>query len=104
MKIEFVEFYPNRKPKKDSQTLGTVHVYLVKEQIDIRGIRVIKKGNRFMFHLPHTVTIDEDGKRVRYPNVNFVDEKKHKALFIFLQDKVRHQILDRLKVPTENRK
>lgn len=89
MKLEIVEFYPlqpgDKRPKKPGakgELLGTMHVYLIDFDLDIRGVRVIKnkgKGRNCVFLMPNCKAIDEDTKEsVVFPVVNFPNKNKHK--------------------------
>ncbi|MDD3471515.1 MAG: hypothetical protein PHS86_01925 [Syntrophaceae bacterium] len=89
MKIELVEFYPYQKPsthKKSGWTrVGTVHVYLIDFEMDLRGIIVTKKGKCFRFNMPHFRAYDQEtGEKVMYPHVRFTNNEKQKALMDFL--------------------
>ena len=105
MKIEFVEFYRSNNVmcnKKTKKTLGTVHVYLIEEELDIRGISVIDTGKGMFFCFPHFYAIDEDTKEVvRYPYIRFVNASKHKTLMDFLHTEVKPIIRKRLLVKSE---
>lgn len=92
MKIEFVEFYPI-ETKKKSNLLGTVHLYLIEEEMDLRGILVFKAPKGYFYKLPHFKTFDlEEKKMVFYPHVRFTNEEKHKELVSFLQKDVSDAI------------
>lgn len=101
MKVEFVEFYPlasSLKKNRHKNTLGTVHVYLIDEEMDVRGILAIKSGKGIFFALPHFKTIDaESGEKVAYPHVRFTNQEKHKKLMDFLHAEVKPVIKQRLK-------
>jgi hypothetical protein len=91
VRIEFVEFYPfqdwtKMQPRKP---LGTVHVYLIEEELDIRGILVFRNGDRYLYVFPHFCAFDiETGKRERYPHLRFTNQAKHDALLGFLKTEV----------------
>lgn len=105
MKIEFVEFYKydgKRFNKSTRKILGTVHVYLIEEELDIRGINAIDTGKGIFFFFPHFYAIDEDTKEiVKYPYMRFVNDNKHKALMDFLHQEVKPIIRERLLVKSE---
>jgi hypothetical protein len=105
MKIEFVEFYPYNPEisiKKNKNILGTVHIYLIEEEMDIRGILVSKAGKGIYFHLPHYTAIDEETRKpVRYPHIRFTNDSKHKSLMDFLHNEVKTIIRERLLVKSE---
>lgn len=98
--IEFVEFYPfeKKKTKKNGWVnIGTVHIYLIDYEMDIRGIVVIQKGKNFRFNCPHFMTYDPEEKRkVTYPHIRFTNEAKHKALMDFLHQKALKHVKEKL--------
>lgn len=101
MKFEFVEFYPsnekNRKKHDSPNLLGTVHIYLIDFQIDLRGIRVLKSGNKIFFFIPHIQTHDhETGEKVRYPVFRLNNQKNHDEMMKFLHNDVKQLIFHRL--------
>lgn len=81
MQIEIVEFYPADDFEVPFDT-GTLHVYLIEQQIDLRGICVHYRKGRWFFNLPFFTGIDDETKEeVRYPVFSFTDREKHK-LFV----------------------
>lgn len=64
--------------------VGTVHVYLVDDEMDLRGIRVTTKGDKIFFHLPRGASVDEEGKLTWYPIFTWTNAKKHDDLIDFL--------------------
>lgn len=86
MKIEFVGFYPNMGKKKDKNILGTCHIYLCDPyNMDIRGVRVTKRGKSLFFTLPGQWGFDAETKKaVLYPIVCFTDQKVKQAIIDFL--------------------
>jgi hypothetical protein len=52
MKIEVVEFYPVKKGKPDQKLLGTLHVYLIEEEMDLRGVQVYKIPKGYFIRPP----------------------------------------------------
>lgn len=100
MKIELVEFYPlsdEEKNKYKTKCVGTVHVYLIESEMDVRGIRVIPLKRGYFFEIPHFRFKDEDGKKGKYPLLHFVNEKKHKAFLKFFKDEVTPVVDAKLK-------
>jgi len=87
MKFEIVEFYPKKDGEKTSPlTLGTMHVYFIDIQMDLRGINVRQMGRKMMFSIPGFRALD-DGKTVFCPFVDFTDRSIKKQLIDFLQTK-----------------
>ncbi len=95
MKFEFVEFYPISKHQKlkNRKAIGTVHIYAIEPEMDIRGIRISKAGKSIFFVLPHTTTLDEEGNTVKYPFIRFTNPKSHKELMDFLHEEVKPKIV-----------
>ena len=92
MKFEFVEFYQLKQDDKAPRTnkklkrmIGTLHIYAVDCELDIRGIQVFKYGSSFFFQLPHFRAIDENGNQVRYPHLRWTSSKIHKEMLDFLR-------------------
>ncbi len=100
MKIEFVEFYPyspKAQNKHQKKILGTIHIYLIEEELDIRGIMALRTGKGIFFNLPHYVALDEEtGEPVRYPHLRFTNESKHKEMMDFLHNEVKPIIRKRI--------
>lgn len=77
MKVEIVGFYKNTDKK--TKIKGTLHVYLVDFDLDIRGIAVHKgaKGGWF-YQMPGRKTLDAETKEmVWYPHISFSDKQIH---------------------------
>lgn len=92
MKFEIVEFYPfvkNPKSKKRvwPQPLGTVHVYWIDQEIDLRGIQcAISPKSGIYYLLPFLTAYDpKETRMVRYPAFAFTDPKKSAELENFLK-------------------
>ena len=103
MKYEFVEFYPKSPDVKNERFLGTVHLYIIDMNIDLRGILAVKMitpKNRDLHYLgyrfPGNTTIDEEGKRVFYPIINFVNPKDKKEWIDWMKKEVSPIIKERL--------
>lgn len=94
MKFEFVEFYPTPDDikQKNDNALGTVHIYAIDCELDIRGIRLTRRNKSIFFVLPHTITTDEEGQKVKYPFLQFTNEKTHKELMDFLHQEVKPKV------------
>lgn len=76
MNIEIVEFYPI----KDKKFIGTLHIYIIDYNLDVRGIKVFRMKKNYFFQMPGMTTIDENGKKVFYPYISFIDENTKKSL------------------------
>ncbi len=81
-KIEIIEYYPLIKKNKKQNFIGTMHIYLVDEEMDVRGVYVFKKeDNKYKFVMPHKYSKDlESGKNEWYPIINFTSQRKNKDL------------------------
>lgn len=99
MKFEFVEFYhaPEDVKQRNKHSLGTLHIYAIDCELDLRGIRINKAGRSIIFILPYTSTTDEEGQKVKYPFFRFTNEKIHKELMEFLHKEVKPKILEILR-------
>lgn len=99
MNIEFVEFYPLKRREKNKKTrsvLGTVHVKIIDDEIDLRGIVAKKAGKGIFFQFPHFQTVDiETDEPVSYPYLRFSNPEKQKALMDFLHQIVKPLIKQR---------
>ena len=93
MKFEFVEFYPitmQEKKKSGKLCIGTLHIYVIDIQMDIRGIRVNRWKNKIYFHMPTFSSYDQEtGEKVRYPIIWFNETSTQKDLLEFLNIFVR---------------
>ena len=102
MKFEFVEFYETTDDKLPKNFVGTVHIYAIDCELDIRGIRVTLHGKGMFFNFPHFKAIEEDtGKPIMYPLIRWTNEKTHKEMLDFLHNEVKPLILGRLKPKDE---
>lgn len=104
MKFELVEFYPTtdkNRGKFKKHDVGTVHIYAIDANLDLRGIRVVTKGQNskhVVFLPPHISTRDGiSGEPVRYPVFRFTMPEDHKAMIDFLQAEVKPVVLKYLK-------
>lgn len=100
MKVEVVGYYPTVSKKKvKSPIIGTLHVYLVDEEIDLRGIHVIEnKRGKYFVRLPHQKNYDKDEKKmVEYPIFNFFNAEKNAAFKKVLIDACQQYLKKELK-------
>lgn len=96
MKFELVEFYPI-KDSKFRRTVGTVHIYAIDCELDIRGILVTKQGNAIYFNFPHYNAKDQEtNENVRYPHIRWTNDKTHKEMLDFLHREVKPLVLESL--------
>lgn len=77
MKIEFVEYYEIKKDPKRG-VCGTAHVFLPDYKMDIRGIGIRYVGGKIYVIFPYKFAVDEDGERIMYPIINFIDDETNK--------------------------
>jgi hypothetical protein len=98
MKFELVEFYPATEPKFKKNFVGTVHIYAIDCELDIRGILVTKNGKSMFFNFPHFKALDsETGLEARYPLIRWTNEATHKGMMDFLHKEVKPIILEKIK-------
>ena len=76
MKIEMVEFYPI----KDRNHIGTLHIYIVECNMDLRGIRIFPTKTGYFFQLPGEYVKDEEDNDVFYPYISFINDDDKKSL------------------------
>ena len=103
MKFELVEFYEatdKTKSKMGKKRLGTVHIYAIDCELDIRGILVTKHGRGIFFNFPHFKAIDrETGQEVRYPLIRWTNQSTQQEMMDFLHKVVKKEIMKRLNIP-----
>ena len=81
MKIEIVGFYKNLDPK--FKIIGTLHVYLVDLDLDIRGIAVHKAGKLWFYKIPGRNCIDSETKeKVWFPYISFSNKETNEDIAI----------------------
>ena len=81
MEIEIVEFYEESRNEEKRHLKGTLHIYLIDLQLDLRGIRVFKENKKWWLNLPRGFGNDEVTKqRVFFPYFAFMDREKNKQL------------------------
>jgi len=99
MRFEFVDFYPLTS-KRHKNVVGTIHIYAIDCELDIRGIVVVVNGNSIFFNLPHYRAVDEQTKAlVRYPHIRWTNQATHKEMMDFLHQTVKPEIRKRLNLP-----
>jgi hypothetical protein len=106
MNIEIQEFYwdsneqftwnKTAKKKKKGRS-GTLHIYITDLDLDIRGIVFIERPKKqWVIRMPHK-TAFEDGKRVFYPVLTFVNLDTMKDLLLQIREKGVAYIENKLK-------
>jgi len=86
MNVELIGVYPIAFNKK--AFIGTMHIFLVEEKLDVRGIFVTKSKNKFFVDMPHMTQYDHEEKKfVNFPIFQFFDNAKHKLLVSILRQK-----------------
>lgn len=105
MKFEFVEFYPNQShliSDRRTKCLGTVHVYAIDCELDIRGIVVSRRGKSLFFSIPHFYGFDEEtGKPTRYPLIHWTKAETQQEMMDFLHKEVKPEVVKRLFVKSK---
>lgn len=74
MKIEIVEYYPNKKKK----LIGTLHMYLIDDEMDLRGVSVFKIKKGYFIQPPSLYGADG----TKYGCIAFTDQRKQKDFLI----------------------
>lgn len=88
MNIEIVEFYPFQRDDKRGKMKGSLHIYIVDDDIDLRGVYVIKNRDNWFFGLPQQKGVDNETKQpVRYPVFSYMTREKN--------DKLRDAIIEK---------
>lgn len=87
MEVEVVEFYEKTRKDRKKELTGTMHVYVVDLDLDIRGVRVIRNGKRWYFFPPSARAKDaETNQPVHYPIVNFVNPERKRAFITAIRE------------------
>lgn len=101
MRFELVDFYPitdKNRGKAKKNLLGTVHLYMIDCQFDIRGIRVSKNGKGIYFQMPHIFGFDhETGEKIKYPVFHFTKQENHDEMMNFLHTEVKPIVQEKIK-------
>lgn len=87
MEIEIVAFYPHYVSADQKEVRGTLHIYLVEEQIDIRGVTVhmMKNGKSFVMFGQGWRWVN--GVKEFYPYISFGDVNKNDKILEFCRTK-----------------
>jgi hypothetical protein len=112
MNIEIVDFFPFPKQIIKNKTCGTMHVYLIDLEIDIRGMYIeFSKNGSVYVNMPIGFGIDQEtGQKVRYPIFSFTSRQKNTELMRALIAKAKEYIQKHLlkakpeQMPEENLK
>lgn len=99
--IEIVNFYIINREDSKQFMQGTLHVYLVDLEIDLRGVFVSKKKDFWHFSLPLQKALDSEKKTNRYPVISFRDRDKTTQLLQAIREKGKPYIEEYLKTNTQ---
>jgi len=101
MKLEIVEFYkfaqhPDLK-HVITQLFGTMHVFIIDYNLDVRGIKVYKKSvNSLFFTMPCEIFYDPiEKKNVKFPVLSFMKEDDKLYFSNFLKTEGKKYILEK---------
>ena len=98
MEIEVVEFYPKKVEREQMLLKGSLHVYLIDWQADLRGIFVHRIKDQWRFFLPFGWGIDlETTQEVRYPILSLTDGEKHRKLVSNIRKQGKEYIMENYK-------
>lgn len=93
LQIEIVDFYQDYK--KGNNIKGSLHVYIIDYEMDIRGILVSHIKKKWWFDLPFRFAIDaETNEKVKYPVISFSNKEKHDQLFNLIKSVGKNYIVD----------
>jgi len=89
--IEIQQFYPGTT--KNQHFLGTLHIYLDIDglRFDLRGLRVFKNGTRYNVRMNEQFG-EENGERIRYPLLSFIDQKINEFLWKYLKNEASEYV------------
>ena len=90
MEIEVVAFYTDERCDEQCMLRGSMHVYLIDIQVDLRGIGVTKKDDNWHFSnqvIKVEGKIDTRGKPMVYPVFNFMDHYKNMKMMETIKTK-----------------
>lgn len=99
MNIEIIDFYPLYRDAH--QYTGTLRLRLVDLGIQILGIHVIRKKDRWYFNIPFKTGTDDLGKIVQYPVLSFEDKEFQRDLMKSIQEKAPVFIEARINDPVK---
>lgn len=106
--IEIVDFhpYPAEKQTKKDFIFGTLHIYIIREALDIRGLPVTVHGKTACYvKLSYKKGWDEEtGADVTYPIWNFGDQDYQRELNRQIKKLGKAYVLDKLKKQREELK
>lgn len=97
MNVEIIEFFPMEHDEERCVLTGTLRVRLPDVGIDILGVYISKKKDRWMFSLPGRRSIShKTGLPVNYPALSFIDREKQAELMFLIREKGRDFVEKRL--------
>lgn len=89
--IEVVGIYPEKFLKG---VVATYHIYLINEQMDIRGGKIYQKKSKFFVQLPQgRGTCEETDKLITFPVISFTDDIYEKQVQREIRTKVLAEFL-----------
>lgn len=97
MKFELVDFYPI-KNNKNKKILGTVHIYAIDCELDIRGILVFLHCKKIFFKFPYFKAYDQEtNEEIKYPHIIWTNNSTQKEMMDFLKNEVSPKIFQIIK-------
>lgn len=97
MDIEIIEFYLEQQDSSKQMLKGTLHIYLPKYDIDIRGVIVSKRKDFWFFGLPSKVGVDQEtGQKIKYPIFTFTDNNKMLEFVSNIREKGKSYIIKKM--------
>jgi hypothetical protein len=105
IKFEIVELYIEKVNKATASFSGSLHVYLIDYDIDLRGISIIKKKNHWLVFMPRRTGIDPDTKeKVYYPLLSFTNFEKQKLFLTQLRKELPEFYKEKLELESGSKK
>lgn len=104
MDIEIIEFYLEQQDLSKQTLKGTLHIYLPKYDIDLRGVIVSRRKNFWFFGLPSKIGLDhETGQKIKYPIFTFTNSKKTEELLSNIRENGKSYIIKKMNILNEVR-
>lgn len=105
--FEIVEFYPEipfYETVIGAKKLGSVHVYACAIGLDIRGCPALMlKNGHVMVYLPNRQMKNKKGKIVRFPIIEFTDQKMKKECRRFLIEEASPYVKEKVRAILEKK-
>lgn len=105
--FEIVEFYPElpfHETAVGAKKLGSLHIYACSIGLDIRGCPALMLKNGFvMVYLPNRQMKNKEGRSVRFPLIDFTDQRMKKECRRFLKEEASPFVKERVRAILEKK-